>query len=121
KPQRVVLIDPGVIARLGAVLADTFEARSGILIERPAFRAMIAGSGRPIERAIELAAVKAAEVTPRQPGPDHAVAVDIAAEDSERRPGNVEHLRQSGLRVKSQERRRTAEDADGVPDRAVYR
>src|SRR6202023_3446866 len=65
KSERVVLVDPGVIARLGAVLADTFEARAGILIDRPAFRTMIAGGVRPIERAFALAAVKAAEVTTR--------------------------------------------------------
>src|ERR1700688_2992532 len=65
KSERVVLVDPGLIARLGAVLTDTFEARAGILIDRPAFRTMIAGSVRPIERAFALAAVKAAEVATR--------------------------------------------------------
>src|SRR6202035_2513731 len=65
KPERVVLVDPGVIARLGAVLADAFEAGAGILIDRPAFRTMIAGGVRPVERAFALAAVKAAEVTAR--------------------------------------------------------
>src|SRR6266436_3485800 len=65
KSERVVLVDPGVIARLGAVLTDTFEARAGILIDRPAFRTMIAGGVRPIERTLAFAAVKAAEVTAR--------------------------------------------------------
>src|SRR5258708_38417123 len=62
---RVVLVDPGVVARLGAVLTDAFEAGAGILIDRPAFRTMIAGGVRPIERAFALAAVKAAQGTPR--------------------------------------------------------
>ena len=31
--QRVVLVDPGVIARLGAVIAEAFEARTGIFVE----------------------------------------------------------------------------------------
>src|SRR6202051_691480 len=82
---RIVLVDPGVVARLGAVLTDAFEAGAGILIDRPAFRTMIAGGVRPIERALALAAVKATEVTTRQRRPDHAVLVDIAAADSERR------------------------------------
>src|SRR6266567_8036933 len=51
KPERVVLVDPSVIARLGAVLADAFEAGAGILIDCPAFGTVIAGGVRPIERA----------------------------------------------------------------------
>src|SRR6266446_1878136 len=103
KSEGVVLVDPGVITRLGAVLTDTFEARAGILIDRPALRAMIAGGVRSIERAFALAAVEAAEVATRQRRPDHAVLVDVAAADSERRRRNIEQLRQSGRRVKSQD------------------
>src|SRR3954452_1767808 len=112
----VVLVDPSVIARLGAVLADAVEARAGILIDGPALGAMIAGGSRPIERALALAAIEAAEVTARQRRPDHAALVDVAATDSERRRRNIEHLRQSGRRVKSQKPRRAAEDAYRVPD-----
>src|ERR1700686_5163954 len=65
KSERVVLVDPGVIARLGTILTDAFKARAGIPIDCPAFRTMIAGGVRPIERAFALAAVKAAEVTTR--------------------------------------------------------
>src|SRR5258705_438026 len=65
KSERVVLVDPGVIARLGAVLTDTFEARAGILIDRPAFRTMIAGGVRPIERAFAFVAGQAAGGSPR--------------------------------------------------------
>src|SRR5258708_18121320 len=83
KSERVVLVDPGVIARLGAVLTDAFEARAGILIDRPAFRTMIAGGVRPIERAFALAAVEASEATAPQRRPDHAPTVDIAPADSQ--------------------------------------
>src|SRR5712675_2890239 len=51
---RVVLVDPGVIARLGAVLADAFEAGAGILMERPALGAVIAGRLRSVERRFAL-------------------------------------------------------------------
>src|SRR6202008_2619985 len=61
KSGRVVLVDPGVIARLGAVLADALEAGAGILIERPALRTMIAGRVRPVERSLALAAIETAE------------------------------------------------------------
>src|SRR5262249_57516579 len=57
--ERVVLVDPGVIARLGAVVPEAFEAGSGILVERPAFRAVIAGRVRPVERTFPLAPVPA--------------------------------------------------------------
>src|SRR5580692_12879894 len=38
EPERVVLVDPGVIARLGRVIADAGEAWAWVLVERPAFR-----------------------------------------------------------------------------------
>src|SRR6266481_3901252 len=62
KPERVVLVDPGVVARLGAVLPDALEAGTGVLIEGPAFRAVIAGGLRPIERPLAPATVEAADV-----------------------------------------------------------
>src|SRR6516162_3505860 len=43
---RIVLIDPGVVARLGAVVADAGKTRPGIFVEGPALGAMIAGCGR---------------------------------------------------------------------------
>src|SRR5499425_26836 len=51
EPERVVLVDPAVVARLGAVLADAFEARPRILVERPALRTLIAGRLGSVERA----------------------------------------------------------------------
>src|SRR5262249_33844845 len=118
---RVALIDPGVIARLGAVLSDTVEAGAGILIDRPTFRTMVAGRGRPVEWALAFAAVQAAAGTARQRRPDHTVRIDIAAADSDRRRRNVVHLGQSGSRVKSQDSRRLTEHADRIPDGAVDR
>src|SRR3984957_12427553 len=79
QPERVVLVDPGVIARLGGVIADAFKARARIFVERPAFRTMIAGRLRPVERAFAFAPVKTAEMAARERHPDHAFTVDVAA------------------------------------------
>src|SRR6266508_672701 len=62
EPERVVLVDPGVVARLGAVLAEAGEAGARILVERPALRTMVAGRRRPVERALALAPVEAGKV-----------------------------------------------------------
>src|SRR5262245_55085478 len=43
EPERVVLVDPRVVARLGAVLSKALEAGTGILMERPALGAVIPG------------------------------------------------------------------------------
>src|SRR5262245_31294630 len=58
----VVLIDPGIVARLGAVLTDSLKAGAGVLIEGPALRAMIASGRGPVERALALAPVEASNV-----------------------------------------------------------
>ena len=69
EPERVVLIDPGVVARLGAVVADAFEAGARILVERPALGAVIAGRLRSVERTLALAPVEAAEMAARRATP----------------------------------------------------
>src|SRR4029434_10650450 len=76
EPERVVLVDPAVVARLGAVLADAFEAGPRILVERPALRAMIARCLWSVERTFALAAVEAADVAARERHPGDALAVD---------------------------------------------
>src|SRR5947208_640939 len=76
---RVVLVDPGVVARFGAVLAEAFEAGAGILVEGPALGTMIAGRHRSIEGPLAFAAVEAAEMAARTRRPQHAVLVDVAA------------------------------------------
>src|SRR6185437_2705200 len=69
--ERVVLIDPGVVARLGAVLADAGKARTRILIETPAFGTGVTGrGGRAVERAFALAAIELAEMARAERHPD---------------------------------------------------
>src|SRR6185295_5093254 len=83
QPERVVLIDPGVVARLRAVLAQPTEARTWVLIERPALGAVIAGGLGTVQRALALAPVEAHQVSARGRSPRHAVLVDVAAADAE--------------------------------------
>src|SRR6185436_16289861 len=63
EPERVVLIDPRVVARLGAVLANALESGTRILMERPALRAVIARRLRTVERRFALAPIEAADVS----------------------------------------------------------
>src|SRR5712671_6807528 len=72
KPERVVLIDPAVVARLGAVIADAFEARARIFVEVPTLRTMIAGRIRPVERPFAQAPVEAADMAAAERHPHHA-------------------------------------------------
>src|SRR5262249_58789856 len=97
EPERVVLVDPAVVARLRAVLADPFEARAGVPIEAPTLGALIAGRLGPVERTLALAAVEAADVPAGEGHPDHALAVDIAAARAEARPPHVVEFPERGL------------------------
>ena len=118
-----MLIDPAVVARLGAVLADAFEAGAGILIQRPAFGAVIAGRGRPIEHPA-LAPVEAADVAARKRDPHHALAVDIAAARAEAGHGHVVDFRQRRLRrvgAGFEAHDGAGARADGPPNRTVHR
>src|SRR6266566_1745939 len=81
--ERVVLVDPRVVARLGAVLADPLEARARVLIEGPALGAVIAGGLRTVERPLALAAVEAADVAAPHRRPHDALLVDVGAADPE--------------------------------------
>src|SRR5215472_5417132 len=81
--ERVVLVDPGVVARLRAVLADALESRPWILVNAPAFGTVIAGGLRSIERTLALAPIEAGEMTAPERGPDDAVLVDVGAADAE--------------------------------------
>src|SRR5205809_2745627 len=92
EPERVVLIDPRVVARLRAVLADALEARARILIEGPAFGTMIAGRLRPVERPLALAPVAASHVPAAHGGQDDPVPVDVGAADAEVRLRDVVDL-----------------------------
>src|SRR5438034_5464513 len=74
KAQDVVLVDPGVVARLGrsgAGVARKLRARERI--ERPAFRAVLAvAHGRSVED-LALAAVEGGHVAARQRHPSDAL------------------------------------------------
>ena len=87
-----MLIDPAVVARLGAVIAEAFESRAGKLIEGPTFGAVIAGRLRPVERTFAFAPVEAANMAARKRDPHHALAVDVAAARAEARHGHVVDL-----------------------------
>src|SRR6185503_21197006 len=121
QPERVVLVDPRVVARLRAVLAQSAEAGARVLIERPALGTMVAGSLRAIERCLALAPVEAHQVSARARPPQHPVLVDVAAADAIGRRGHVIDLRELRLRIEAQETRRATEYADRVPDRAIHR
>src|SRR5437762_5125471 len=63
QPERVELVDPGVVARLDAALIEhALELRPGERIERPALRAVLARRRRAVERAFAFAPVEAREV-----------------------------------------------------------
>src|ERR1700685_552754 len=96
-----MLVDPGVVARLSAVVADALEARAGIFVERPALRAMIASRFRSVERALALRAIEAAEMAAGQRHPDDTLAVDIAAARTEARHRDVIDFREFGLRIEA--------------------
>src|SRR5262245_54692722 len=83
EPERVVLVDPRVVARLGAVLADALEAGPGILIEAPALGTVITGGLRTVERSLALTPIEAADVARAHRGPHHALLVDVGAANAE--------------------------------------
>src|SRR5215831_3960156 len=61
KPHRVVVVHPGVVARLGAPVLEAFEGRSRVLVGGKAFGTVVAGRARPVERTLALAPVEADE------------------------------------------------------------
>src|SRR5262245_24484818 len=69
---RVMLIDPGVVARLGAVVANALESRSRIFVEAPSLRAVIAGRGRSVQRSFAFCAIEAADMATGERNPEHA-------------------------------------------------
>src|SRR5256885_17267850 len=74
--ERVELIDPGVVARLGAAgLGHVLQLRAGERIQRPALGAVRARRRRSVERALALAAIEAGHVAARQRRPHDALAI----------------------------------------------
>src|SRR5262245_46136597 len=61
KPHRVVLVHPGVVARLGAPVLKPLEGRSWVLVGGKAFGTVVAGRARPVERTFAFAPVEADE------------------------------------------------------------
>src|SRR5487761_531874 len=115
-----MLVDPGIVARFGAVRADAAEARSRILIERPALRAHIPGRRLgTVERPLALANIEAAEIAAAERHPDYPLRVDVAAARTEARLRNCEELRQLRLWIEAHDAGFPGEHIDRVPDRAV--
>src|SRR5262249_25864259 len=79
EPHRVVLVDPGIVARLGAGVLQTFEARPRVLVNRASLWTVIAVRVRPIERTLALAPVEADQSAIRAGPPQHPVLVNVAA------------------------------------------
>src|SRR5262245_27441127 len=61
KSHRVVVVHPGVVARLGAPVLEPLEGRSWVLVGGKAFGTVVAGRARPVERTLALAPVEADE------------------------------------------------------------
>src|SRR5262249_3494323 len=94
----VVLIDPAVVARFRAVVANAFESRARMLGEGPSFRTLVASRLRAIQRALALAAIEASKVAARKRYPDDTLAIDVATADAEAGSRHVIDLGQRGLR-----------------------
>src|ERR1700730_10851010 len=121
KAGRVLLVDPGVVARLGAAaLGDVLELRTWERRERPALGTQLAFGGlRAVEWALALAAVERAEMAARQRHVGDAVAVDVEAAGAEARERRLIDFRQLGLRIEPQDVARIAEH--GAPHGAIRR
>jgi len=65
-PDGLVARHPWPLDSLGAVIADAGKPRPGILVEAPAFWALVAGGVGPVQRRLAFAPVKAAEMAAPQ-------------------------------------------------------
>jgi hypothetical protein len=73
------------------------------------------------QRPPSVTPVEAAEMTAAKRYPDHNLAVDISASRAEARHGDVVDLGEFCLGVEPEDPTAAGKDADGIPDRAVYR
>src|SRR5215813_6707075 len=119
EPRRIVVVDPGVVARLGAGVLKNFEARPRILVVREALGAVIPGRVWPVERALALAPVEADQSAVRARGPQHPVLVDVAAAQADALLWNGIELAELGLGIEAQEARWSGEHIDRIPDGAI--
>src|SRR5687767_14069378 len=115
----IVLVHPCVIARLGAVLAQSAEAWPWVLVERPPLRAMVPGGLGAVQRALALAPVEADEMAARARAPQHAVPVNVSAAYAVAGRWHVEHLGKLGLGIEAQKSRCAGKHAHRVPDRTI--
>src|SRR5918998_1360799 len=97
------MINPSVIARLAGAVLESLERGTRILVEGEAFRAVLAGRLRAVERRLALVAVEADEMAVRAGAPQHAVLVDVAPAHADAFLRDGVELAEVGLRVKAQE------------------
>src|SRR5262245_7291857 len=119
KPHRVVVVHPGVIARLGGPVLEALKGRARIFVVSKAFGAVVAGRSETSERTLALASIEADESSTRARAPNDAVLVDVAAALTNALFRDRVELAELGLGVEAQESRRAGEYVHGVPDRAV--
>src|SRR5881628_26745 len=80
QPEGVELIDPGVVARLGAArIRHVHELWSRVWMKRPAFRTVLTSCGGPVERPLAFTAIEAREMPAGERRPDDALAIDVHA------------------------------------------
>src|SRR5262245_31378168 len=118
---RIVLVHPGVIARLGGAVLEALETWAWILIIPESLGAVIAGGSGPVERTLALTAIEAHQRAVRARPPKDAVLVDVAAADANAFFRDGIELAELGLRIEAQESRRPGENIKRVPDRTVGR
>src|SRR4030095_13899801 len=123
--ERVELIDPGVVACLGAAgIRHVRKLRTRERIERPALRTVLPRRLGAVERPLALPAVEAREMSAGERRPHDAVAIDVHAARPVPRKGRLEDFRERGPRgVRT---RIEADDVAGIaehcaPDGAVVR
>src|ERR1700676_1889768 len=118
--QGVALIYPGVVARLDAHLRHIHESRSRQAMEAPAFGAVIARRGRPVERTSAFAPIELPQMPACQRYPHHAVAIDIGTAYAEAGRGHIVDFAEPGSRVEANNGAGITK-GDRAPDRAVGR
>src|SRR5258706_5462040 len=95
----VELVDPGVIARLGAAaFSDVPELRSRERNERPSFRTQLTFGGlRSVQWALAFAAIELAHVAARERHIGDAIAGDVEAARPEPRERGLYNFRSRGF------------------------
>src|SRR5262249_31602875 len=121
KSHSIVLVHPGVVARLRAPVLEALESRARVLVICETFGAVIAGGSGPTERILAFPPVKADASPVRVRSPNDAVLVDVAATHTNAFFRNGVELAELALRIEAQETRRAGENVERVPDRTVGR